>query len=191
MGHPACGGGDAMDFSLAFASYPDCWQDAQLAEDSGFKTCWFYDMQLMSSGHLCLHGAGGGAHDEYPVGDGSDRSEQPDRTGDGVLDRDDQLPGAGADDPGGGGGGLLGPPVDGVPAGHGEAAADLRGAGAGAAAGGGRALPGGGAGALGAAAAPERGAHQPPGSDPDLPGGQRAEDAGADGGDGRWLDHLH
>ena len=38
-----------MDFSLAFASYPDCWQDAQLAEDSGFKTCWFYDMQLMSS----------------------------------------------------------------------------------------------------------------------------------------------
>ena len=38
-----------MDFSIAFASYPDCWKDAQIAEDLGFKTGWFYDMQLMSS----------------------------------------------------------------------------------------------------------------------------------------------
>ena len=38
-----------MDFSVTFAAYPDCWKDAQIAEDLGFKTCWFYDMQLMSS----------------------------------------------------------------------------------------------------------------------------------------------
>ena len=38
-----------MDFSIMFASYPDCWKDAQIAEDHGFTNAWFYDMQLMSS----------------------------------------------------------------------------------------------------------------------------------------------
>ena len=38
-----------MDFSVVFAPSPDCWREAQVAEDSGFRTAWFYDMPPMSS----------------------------------------------------------------------------------------------------------------------------------------------
>ena len=44
-----------MDFSITFASYPDCWKEAQLAEEHGFANAWFYDTQLhYSDVYACM-----------------------------------------------------------------------------------------------------------------------------------------
>ena len=44
-----------MDFSIIFASYPDCWKEAQLAEEHGFANAWFYDTQLhYSDVYACM-----------------------------------------------------------------------------------------------------------------------------------------
>lgn len=46
-----------MDFGITLPTPADAWRYAKLAEDAGFRSCWFYDTQLLSADVFAAIGA--------------------------------------------------------------------------------------------------------------------------------------